>query len=287
MAGVTFRGMDERTSLARWGLAAVAVGIVAGATVPRAIDGLVGVVAANPAGLPWLIERLFAFLAYGTMTASVVYGLLLSTKLLDAIAHRPISFTLHQDLAAIGVGLAAIHGVLLGLDRTVPFSIAQIAVPGLAPHAPLAVAFGQVGLYLALVVTLSFYARRRIGQRAWRTLHYVTFLAFVGVTVHGIGAGTDSAQGWAQALYIGSAAVVTFLLVYRIALSVAGRRSAVASAERVQRMPNRTTSSVGEPRSAVSATTGSGSSAGGVRRTSWSPRAADPSTPTSMPSTSR
>lgn len=287
MAGVTFHGMDERTSLVRWGLAAVAIGIVAGGTVPRAVDGLVGVVAANPSGLPWLIERLFAFLAYGTMTASVVYGLLLSTKLLDAIAHRPISFTLHQDLAAIGVGLAAIHGVLLGLDRTIPFSIAQIAVPGLAPHAPLAVAAGQVGFYLALVVTLSFYARRRIGQRAWRTLHYVTFLAFVGVTVHGIGAGTDSAQGWAQALYIGSAAVVVFLLAYRIALSAGDRGSRVAPGERVQRMPNRTTSSAGIPGSAVSATTGNAVSAGGVRRTNWSPRAADPSAATSMPSSSR
>ena len=51
------------------------------------------------------------------MAGSVVYGLLLSTKLLDAIAHRPISFSLHQDLAAIGLGLAAIHGMLLGLDH--------------------------------------------------------------------------------------------------------------------------------------------------------------------------
>ena len=284
MAGVTYRGMDERTSLVHWGLAAVAIGIVVGATAPRAVDGLVGVVATNPAGLPWLIERLFAFLAYGTMTASVVYGLLLSTKLLDAIAHRPISFTLHQDLAAIGVGLAAVHGTLLGLDHTVPFSIAQIAVPGLAPHAPLAVAAGQVGFYLALVVTLSFYARRRIGQRAWRTLHYVTFLAFVGVTIHGIGAGTDSGQGWAQALYIGSAAVVVFLLAYRIAMSVAGRGS--RPSERVQRIPNRTTSSAGVPGSAVSATVGSGEP-GGVRRTTWSPRAAEPSGPTSIPTSSR
>ena len=139
-----------------------------------------------------MFERLFAFLAYGAMTGSVIYGLLLSTKILDAIAHRPITFALHQDLASIGVGLAAVHGMLLALDTTVPFSLAQIAVPGLAPYAPLAVAAGQVALYLMAVVVASFYLRRRIGQRAWRTLHYLTFLAFVGATVHGIAAGTDS-----------------------------------------------------------------------------------------------
>ena len=72
------------------------------------------------------------------------------------------------------------------------------------------------------VVIGSFYVRRHIGQRAWRTLHYLTFLAFVGATVHGIAAGTDSGAGWAQGLYLGSGALVVFLLTYRIAISVAG-----------------------------------------------------------------
>ena len=36
-------------------------------------------------------------------------------------------------------------------------------VPGLAPHAPVAVAFGQVALYLMAAVTASFYLRKRIG----------------------------------------------------------------------------------------------------------------------------
>ena len=220
---MTFRGLDPRTRPIRWGLLAIAVGIALGATVPSAIHGLSVAWAANRSILPWVFERLFAFLAYGAMTGSVIYGLLLSTKILDAIAHRPISFALHQDLASIGLGFGAVHGMLLGLDKSVPFTLAQIAVPGLAPYAPLAVAFGQVSLYLTIVVVGSFYLRRRIGQRTWRTLHYLTFLAFVGATVHGIAAGTDSATPGAWWLYVGSSTAVVFLLAYRIALSVAGR----------------------------------------------------------------
>lgn len=232
MAGVTYRGFDSDTSLARWGLAAVAIGIVVGATLPAALGGIAAVVDHNRASLPWLIERLFAFLAYLAITGSVVYGLLLSTKALDHLAHRPVSFLLHKDLAAIGVGLAAVHGVLLGLDHTVPFSMAQVLVPGLAPHATVGVAFGQVALYLALIVIGSFYIRRRIGHRAWRAIHYLTFVAFIGSTVHGIAAGTDGGSPWAQAVYVAAATVVAFLVVYRVVLTtgtrLADRRSRIA-----------------------------------------------------------
>ena len=226
MAAVKFRGFDSRTGLARWGLAAVAIGIVVGGTVPAAVRGLATVATANPDALVWLFERLFAWLAYIAVAGSVIYGLLLSTKILDAIAHRPISFSLHQDLAAFGLGLAGIHGMLLGLDRTVPFSVAQILVPGMAPHAPVAVAFGQVALYLMAAVTASFYLRKRIGQRAWRTFHYVTFLAFAGTTVHGIASGSDSNAPWAEAVYLVSAVLVLFLLTYRIGMSMAARGAA-------------------------------------------------------------
>jgi predicted ferric reductase len=225
MAGVKYRGFDERTELVRWGLPAVAFGIVLGGTLPGAIDGVITAWQLNPASLPWLFERLFAWMAYLAMAGSVIYGLMLSTKLLDAIAHRPVSFALHQDLAAVGVGLAGIHGMLLGLDTSVPFSLGQILVPGLAPHAPLAVAAGQVALYIAIVVVGSFYVRRVIGQRAWRALHYLTFLVFLGATVHGIGAGTDTGSAWAQWIYLGAGTMAWFLLVYRIGVSIAERRS--------------------------------------------------------------
>lgn len=221
-----FRGLDPRTRWLRWGLVAVAVGIVVGTTAPRAAGQLATTWDANRAILPWVFMRLLGFMAYFAVTGSVIYGLLLSTKILDAIAHRPITFTLHQDLASIGLGLAAVHGMLLALDGTVPFTLAQIAVPGLAPYAPLWVGVGQVAFYLMAIVVGSFYVRRQIGQRAWRTLHYVTFLAFLGATGHGIVAGTDTGTPWAWWIYVGSLVAVVFLLVYRIAVSVGGRRPA-------------------------------------------------------------
>jgi sulfoxide reductase heme-binding subunit YedZ len=232
-----YRGVGPRTRAICWGLFAVAVGIVVGATGPSALAELSVAWEANRSNLPWIFERTFAFLAYGAVAGSVIYGLLLSTKILDAIAHRPITFTLHRDLASFGIGLAAIHGLLLALDKSVPFSLAQIAVPGLAPYAPIWVAAGQVAFYLMAAVLASFYLRRRIGQRAWRLFHYLTFFAFIGATAHGLGAGTDSATPWAWWVYVGASVVVLFLFVYRIAVSAGGavvgsRRRGLAGATR-------------------------------------------------------
>jgi predicted ferric reductase len=218
-----FRGLDPRTRLARWGLAAVAVGIVVGGTAPAAIGAILAAISAHPENLPWYAERLVGFLAYFAMTGSVIYGLLLSTKILDALAHRPITFTLHQDLASIGLGLAAVHGTLLSLDHSVPFSLREIVVPFAAPWQPLWVGIGQVAFYLSLIVVASFYVRRRLGQRAWRAIHYLTLFAFSGATAHGLMSGTDSSAPWARAIYFGSAVVVGLLLCYRVLTAVGAK----------------------------------------------------------------
>jgi hypothetical protein len=55
-------------------------------------------------------------------------------------------------------------------------------------------------------------------------LHYLTFLAFIGATLHGIMSGSDSGQRWAFYLYLGTVATALFLLTYRISISLAARR---------------------------------------------------------------
>lgn len=220
-----FRGLDPRTRPARWGLLAIALGIVIGATGPQAAGQVGLALATQHDNLPWYLSRLLSFLALLAITGSVVYGLLLSTGILDAVAHRPITFTLHQDLGAVGLGLAAIHGALLGLDRVVPISLLELAVPFASPYRPIWVGIGQVGLYLIAVVHGSFYVRRRIGQRTWRRLHYLTFLAFVASVIHGVLSGTDSNAPWAWLIYASSAAIVTILLIIRVVLSMSGRRA--------------------------------------------------------------
>ena len=240
-----YRGLSAVQRGAIWVVLMVTVGVVVGLTGPRAVAALADLAQVAPSRLPWVATRLVAFLSYFAITGSVLYGLLLSTKILDAIAHRPVSFALHQDLAAIGLGLAGVHAVLLGLDATVPFSLGDMLIPFVAPYRPLWVGVGQLTLYLVAVVTASFYLRRRIGQRAWRLLHYLTFLSFAGATTHGILSGSDSGTAWAWWSYVGATALVIFLTGYRIVTGITASRErasrpAPAAAPLDLRAPQRT-----------------------------------------------
>jgi sulfoxide reductase heme-binding subunit YedZ len=216
-----YRGLSPATRPLRWGLFLLAIGGVLVATAPGAITVMSDWVAANQESLPWYATRLLGFLAYGALVASVIYGLLLSTGILDAIAHRAVSFTLHQELSAIAIGLTALHGAVLSLDMFVPQSVAELLIPFAGPYRPEWVGVGQLGFYLMVLVYGSFYVRRRIGQRGWRLLHYTTLLAFVGATAHGLMAGTDTPAGWAFWSYTISSVAVAFLLIYRITLALA------------------------------------------------------------------
>jgi predicted ferric reductase len=209
--------------IALYAVTAIVLGAVIGATAPAALRRLGAVAALQPGMLPWYSVRALGFLAYLTVAGSVVYGLLLTTRILDAIANRPVSFTLHKELSIAGLVLGVLHAAILTADRSFDFTPRAILVPFASPYAPLWVGLGQLTMYGLAVVTASFYARRRIGQRTWRLVHYLTFLLFIGATAHGVLAGSDSGARWATAIYMSAGAAVFFLLVYRIVLSVLAR----------------------------------------------------------------
>jgi predicted ferric reductase len=221
MAGVKYEGMTPRTRPLRWGLFLLAVGGVLLANGPDAVRAGADWLAAHSDSLAWYSSRILGFLAYGALAISVVYGLLLSTGLLDRIAHRAVSLTLHQDLSAVAIGLTGLHGALLALDTYVPQTVRQLVVPFAGPYRSEWVGIGQIAFYLMVVVYGSFFVRRQIGQRAWRVLHYTTFLAFVGATLHGVMSGTDSPAAWAFWVYATATVAVVFLLGYRVTLAVA------------------------------------------------------------------
>lgn len=149
----------------------------------------------------WIVARSSGLVAYLLLTASVLAGIVLKSRPFGK-ALKPVSVTdLHRFLAALGLGALAVHGTSLVLDSTVAISPVALVVPGLVPYRPLWTALGVVAAEVTLLVYLSFSQRKRIGARAWRRLHWLTYAAFALATVHGLAAGTDTARPWALPFY--------------------------------------------------------------------------------------
>lgn len=204
-----------------FGAALLAVGLIIGVAAGPAASAIAGV---DPQKFFWTGSRLTGFLAYLAFSASVCYGLGMTSGVLDALVGRPVSFTLHQDLSLAGLAFTIAHVFLLLGDSYIGYNVMTLLAPGLSPYRALPVALGQVGALLAVFLIITFYLRKQIGVRLWRKLHTLSSVVFVLATIHGLYAGSDSGTDVIWWIYVSQALLVLFLLTYRIA-NIGARRT--------------------------------------------------------------
>ena len=171
----------------------------------------------RPAGTgAWLFSRATGLLAYVALSLDVIVGLLVSTRSGDRLASRGQLVDLHGWLSPLALVLVLAYGGILLADGYVRFDLIDLVVPFASSRWPVAVGIGVLAGYLVLLVHLSFGVRKRIGTATWRRLHYLSFVAFVLVTVHALAVGTDRTNPWFASIYAGVAIVVGLLLGIRI-----------------------------------------------------------------------
>jgi methionine sulfoxide reductase heme-binding subunit len=162
----------------------------------------------------WLAGRSAGLVALALITASVILGLVMAARLLPARMRKQAMRT-HQQLALVGLGAIAAHGGLLAADPWLKAGAKGVLVPFAIGYRRAWVAMGVIGGYLAALLGLSFYARRRIGARTWRSLHRLTVVAYVLSLAHAIGAGTDAALPAVREAMLASALPILVLFVLR------------------------------------------------------------------------
>lgn len=164
----------------------------------------------------WHVTRASGTVAYLLLTLSTVWGLLLSSKIIKETVPPVLSLAMHNTLSWAAIGMTGLHMGALLFDSYYTYRVIDLVVPFIGPYRPQWVALGMVGMYLMVLTTLSFGWRKRLGQKWWRRLHFLTFAAFVLVTIHGVLSGTDSGSPGMRALYWGSGLLVLLLTNYRL-----------------------------------------------------------------------
>jgi methionine sulfoxide reductase heme-binding subunit len=164
----------------------------------------------------WLLARSSGLVAYVLLTASVLAGLIVKARPLGRSVRPAAVVDIHRFLALLGLGALVLHGAALVLDDAVDIGLGALLVPGASPYRPLATALGVLAAELMVLIYVSFSQRRRIGAKAWRALHWLTYLVFALATLHGLAAGTDSGRTWALALYGAAVGAVLGAFAWRL-----------------------------------------------------------------------
>src|SRR4051812_10167723 len=159
----------------------------------------------------WLASRSAGVVAYILLSASVVLGLAMALRMAPPGARAGLR-VLHERVALLALGAVGAHGLMLLPDRWLHPSLSALLIPFTMSYRPFWTGLGICAGYLAAALSLTYYARRRLGARRWRHAHRFIPIAWALAATHVIGAGTDAVSLWLEAgLALTISAVVMLL----------------------------------------------------------------------------
>src|SRR5260221_6938410 len=177
-----------------WLILAVIAAISVISVVVMVQKGVVGTSLAADSLLSWHVVRSAGLTAYMLLTASTLWGLFLSTRLIKDWTPGTVSLLLHATVSWLAFALMIVHVGLLMFDKFYTYTLPDLLVPFIGPYRPFAVGLGIIAAWLTVAITISFAFRKVIGQRAWRLLPHTSYIAFRLINVHSILAGTEMSK---------------------------------------------------------------------------------------------
>ncbi|MFC1722465.1 ferric reductase-like transmembrane domain-containing protein, partial [Patescibacteria group bacterium] len=178
--------------------------------------------------LAWYISRVSGIVAFILLSLVVAFGLVQTSRALVKIRIMGVltAQEVHRMIAWSGIFMVILHFGALMFDEYFQINFTEIIIPFVLKRDftstqgydfNLAVAFGIISFYTILLLIITSEMRQKIvSMKAWRTIHYVSFVGYLLFIVHGFMAGSDSEEPWMKALYIGSLVLNISLLLARI-----------------------------------------------------------------------
>ncbi|MHB8507549.1 MAG: ferric reductase-like transmembrane domain-containing protein [Candidatus Dormibacteria bacterium] len=183
----------------------------------------------TPPSAAWYFARSAGFVSLVLLATTVALGLVLSTRMRSPRWPRFVTEGLHRYLGTVLYSFISIHVVTLLLDPFIKFSLVDVVVPFATSYRTFWTGLGISVAELTLALGLSIHLRTWMGYRAWRIMHYGTYVIFPAAWLHGIFTGTDSRTWWGLTIYAATGSLVGAMALLRASGPVADP----ARAERV------------------------------------------------------
>lgn len=187
----------------------------------------------------WYVTRASGMVAAVLLVLTLIWGLLITTKLIDRRGLPAWLTDLHRYLGGLSVVFIGVHLAALVFDSYLEFSWSDLFVPFASSWKAGPVAWGVGAFWGLVVVEGTSLLQRRMKRSVWRGLHFLSYPVALMTAIHAVQAGTDAGNVVFRAVSIGLILVLSALTLFRI-LHKPSKRSVVRS-------PVRPTPTQGDP----------------------------------------
>jgi hypothetical protein len=175
------------------------------------------VLAATNTRALWYLTRGTGLVCLLLLTASVVLGILEVKRWARPSWPRFVTAGLHKNVSLLVTVFLAVHITTAVVDGFAPIRWLDAIVPFTSKYRPIWLGFGALAVDLLIAVTVTSLLRQRLGYRAWRAVHWLTYLCWPVALVHGVGTGTDIRRGWVLLITLLCLAAVLAAVWWRLA----------------------------------------------------------------------
>ena len=126
----------------------------------------------------WFATRGAGVVSLLLFTAVACLGILTVVRWQSPSWPRFLSRELHRNLALLSVAFLAVHIVTAVADPFTSLGITAALVPFASSYRPVWVGLGVIALDLLLAIVVTSLVRNAMGQRAWRTVHWLAYAAW-------------------------------------------------------------------------------------------------------------
>jgi sulfoxide reductase heme-binding subunit YedZ len=185
----------------------------------------------------WLAARGAGIVSLLLFTSVVCLGVLTVVRWQSPSWPRFLSVGLHRNLALLSVVFLALHIVTAVIDPYTSLGLIAAAIPFASSYRPLWVGLGVIAFDLLLALVVSSLLRARLGQRAWRAVHWLAYAAWPLALAHGYGAGSDGSAAWMIAIQVACVAAAGGAVAWRVIAGRSNRGHLDAVARGAGRLP--------------------------------------------------
>ena len=172
----------------------------------------------------WYLTRSTGIVALLLLSLSVALGVLDVSRWRSPRFPRFVVDSLHRSASLLVIVFLVLHVLTAVLDSFAAISLLDALVPFGSRYRPVWVGLGAVSFDLLIAVAITSLVRQRLGYRAWRAVHWLSYACWPVAVVHALGTGSDVKSVWLLGLCAAGLAAVVAATIAQSAARLARAR---------------------------------------------------------------